>query len=1153
MSTTVLNREVFWRDPAQNSLQNDGVSKVNVTTTLEYELSTFVCEGEYANGLERVLTGYESHLDLPTQPSVWVSGFYGSGKSHLVKILEALWKNVTLPNGQFARDVTNLTPEIKELLAILSRNAARSGGLWSASGMLTESDGQSVRMLILSIVHRAAGLSGNYGRARFRLWLRKRGWEAAVIAAIETEGYDPDSELDEYLVSPIVADAVADLAKSSSRDADMMQESWASQFDRTDISLDDMIDGLTDVLKMQSTDGKSIPLTLIVLDEVQQYIGDSGERTQAVQEAVERIQSSFDSKVLIVATGQAALNSTQNLQKLMGRFTTNVMLSDKDVERVVREVVLRKKNDRVAEVEGVIERVEGEIDRHLSSSKIGPRSEDKQNLVADYPLLPTRSRFWASLLHQLDPSGTSGQLRTQLRVVHSAAVHVADKPLGHVIPADFIYDQLQGSLLQSGELPRDISNLILEQEDGTDDGKLRMRLIQLIFLIERLPTADLNNTGVRATADTLADLLAENLIAGSDDLRRQIPELLKSLEDAGKLIRSSDGSYAIQTGESLKWTRDFQRERTALASSPGSLGEIRSRTLEEAIREQTNKLTKTQGQSRTPRAVTLHFGSETPDASSGSVVIWVRDGWSTTESRVIGDARALGEESPIIQVYIPQRNQQDIQTAIATYEAAKRVLGVRGGSQDTPDGQQAADGIRARMHDSERRFTYLLKDIATEARVYQGGGNEVDGSTLLDKLQTAHNNSLQRLFPQFGVGDHPDWEKVFTRAVAGSADAIATVGHAGDADQHQVVREIRRAIPGGGGTSWASIRKEFQNAPYGWPQDSIDGAIAVLVMAGSVNASRNHKDVRGKDLTRQQANATTLIGEDEVVSTSEKLMARRPFLALYEKQPSDDEVRANAGTLVLDLGDLARRAGGEPPLPLSPIPSYVQELQNKTGNALIKGIAALATQIDADIKIWRERETLIAARLTEWKSVVRLAEHAPHLSGSDDVIAQVEAVRNQRRLLAMPNPVTPISRDLGTMLRQALNERFDRYNGAYEAAISAFKSSDEWVRLNDLQQQALLMSPGLVPATLPAISNDAALANALDHASLVQWDDKIGALASRFDRASADVARLLEPSVQEVALEKPIMRKPIDVENWIKQTREALLRHVNEGHPVRIK
>ena len=90
----MMNRDVFVRNPLEVSIPNDGVAKIGEPKTpqewdvLKFELTNFVCEGEYKRGLETILSTYLRQLDQPTQPAVWVSGFYGSGKSHLVRVLE---------------------------------------------------------------------------------------------------------------------------------------------------------------------------------------------------------------------------------------------------------------------------------------------------------------------------------------------------------------------------------------------------------------------------------------------------------------------------------------------------------------------------------------------------------------------------------------------------------------------------------------------------------------------------------------------------------------------------------------------------------------------------------------------------------------------------------------------------------------------------------------------------------------------------------------------------------------------------------------------------------------------------------------------------------------------------------------------------------
>lgn len=432
----MINREVFYKDPLETTIPNDGVAKIHEPETpedwevLRHELSTFVCEGEYKRGLEVILDTYLKNLGRPTQPAAWVSGFYGSGKSHLVRVLEFLWRDVTFPGGATARGLADLPDDVNDLVRELSTAGRREGGLWSAAGTLGAGAGDSVRLAILGIVFRSAGLPGQYAQGRFVQWLKQSGFYEGVKAGIAAAGRDFRYELQNLYVSPHIARSLLEVYPGfANSEAEARAHLKAQYPSPQDISDEEMLDTMAGVFALRSDSPGKTPCTLLVLDELQQYLGDNADRTLRVQNVVEAVSGRFGGRLLFVATGQSALQATQQLQKLQGRFTVRVSLSDTDVEEVVRKVVLRKAPDKRDVLDRLLEETRGEIDRQLGGTKIAPNREDDGVLVADYPLLPVRRRFWERVLRATDKPGANSQLRAQLRIVLRTVQEIANEIL----------------------------------------------------------------------------------------------------------------------------------------------------------------------------------------------------------------------------------------------------------------------------------------------------------------------------------------------------------------------------------------------------------------------------------------------------------------------------------------------------------------------------------------------------------------------------------------------------------------------------------------------------------------------------------------------------------------------------------------------------
>src|SRR5690606_28113331 len=162
----------------------------------------------------------------------------------------------------------------------------------------------------LNIVFKSAGLPEQYHQARFVLWLHKQGIFDQVKAHVEADGDHWEDELEDLYVSSSIARALLAIDSTLGDDVKQVRQLLREQYPKQQ-----MVDAIHDALAREG----EFRLTLIVLAEVQQYVGSDTEKAHQVQEVVETCckLSKFKSKMLFVATGQSALSGMPNLQRLL--------------------------------------------------------------------------------------------------------------------------------------------------------------------------------------------------------------------------------------------------------------------------------------------------------------------------------------------------------------------------------------------------------------------------------------------------------------------------------------------------------------------------------------------------------------------------------------------------------------------------------------------------------------------------------------------------------------------------------------------------------------------------------------------------------------------------------------------------------------------
>jgi hypothetical protein len=1148
------NRDLYQKDPSTRKLVNEGVATVNDEATaharavLRYELETFVCDGQYEKGLVHILETYLKNIDQAQQPGVWVSGFYGSGKSHLVKMLRALWGDTPFEDGATARGIANLPRNVRDLLHELSTQSKRHGGLHAASGTLGASASGSVRLAILRVIFKSVGLPELYSVARFVLWLKSEKIYETVRALVEQAGLDWQEELDNFYVAEGLHAALVQTKPNLFSSPTSCVETLNNLYPYVnDVSNDEMIKAIRQALTQE---GK-FPLTLIVLDEIQQYIGESSQRSFDVQEAVEACCKNIGGKLLFIGTGQTAVTGTSNLKRLEGRFTVRIELSDADVDAVIRKVILAKNPGVQTPIAGMMQTNLGEISRHLAGTTIGHRQEDIAYFPQDYPILPVRRRFWENTLRILDQTGTDSQLRNQLSMIHKVIQTNLDEPLGHVVPADYLYFDSVDKLLQARILPRKVHEKTMIWIRGSADEQLMARASGLVFLLNKL--GQNKEIGVRATVDAIADLLVTDLAGGSSALRSRLPGLLDHCE----LLMKVGDEYRIQTEESSAWNDEFLGQRNQLANEAHRIESERDDRIRRGFGQLVKRLSLSQGVSKVPRELSLLFDARLPNDANQKIYIWVRDGWSTDENTVRADARQAGNHAPTLFVFIPKRSADDLRRHLIDYKAANSTLEIRG-MPGSAEGKEARAAMETTRSQAEAKINELLRDAFSGARVFQAGGNEILGNDLQEMVLESANNALQRLYPQFYIADHPGWSKVYERAQKGGVDALKAIGDEGEADKNPVCKAILGFIAGG--KKGADIRTHFEASPYGWSRDAVDGGLHTLLVTGAVRAQNEHgQSLDPKDLERKSIGKTSFKVESTTLTAAQRIQIRKVLQKVGINAIPNEESSA-VPSFVKTLQDMAAGAGGEAPKPTLPDTALLNDLRLTTGNEQLLLLYNRRDEFMADIDEWTRLAHQIEGRWPAWLTLERLLAHARDLqeeNGSQTLTiirTQVQAIETGRQLLDDPDLVAPLAANLTQLLRDELNRLDGVYAARHAQGMARLAADANWQGIEPEQQTLLLSVNQLHETARPRVkvqSTGDVLAT-LDALSLATFADRVAALPARLDTVAARAAALLEPEAQFVQLPRRTLKSAVEIDTWAAEVVDQLKSALAKG-PVIIR
>ena len=881
--TTV--REIMKRDIG---VTVEGVVKVFDRAALADEVREYVVTDKIEDELKRIFDTFTQVSETLRRGGasrdvmgMWISGFFGSGKSHFAKVLGYLLQNDQLdgPNGElcidaFAKHLSDSQrgKDVKLRLGEIRLNTQIRTIAFEIKSRQSLTNPNSVGEILLSEFYRDSGLAENFVVARIERRLQQKGQLEKLAETFEAvhgvAWRSADGRDDLMTVRRRLSKVLPMVDSTEYPDEKSAHDALNVMFRHEKITAEGIADELVAWVDAQKTTGGKTQHLVVVVDEIGTFIGDSNERIGELNSLAEMIGNKGKGKVWLIVTSQQDLEKVvdrTNFQpalvgRLSARFDLKPHLISDEINKVVSERILKKRPAQEAGLKALYAKHEGFI-AALADIKASRRLAgiSERTFIDAYPLLPHQIRLAQDIFEALSGFRISGGVRSMIAVVMEALQDLADRPLGVLVSFDQVFDAVENDLLSQEYLGASGVRAIYESDDRLPDMPVESsRVLKVLWLLQRI-------TWAPRVPETLAKLLVRDLTMEIAPLRAQVESTLNALQEAGYVARDE------ATGE---WKFLNELERTIEQAiqemvRPGgaksiSIAAVR-RTAQQLCKDEvvTRKklanFTVTHGVTRVPFSFGVHLDREVVETGAELEVAFtspLAPGRKQEVEEVRRQNQAGGPKGKI--VWWVADAPENLESRFKRYVALVKVTGdkrfIEDGSADTQD------ALSEKRKERDELKTGLVRDIERSflAGMLFHGGQEVvlEGiSDLKDPLMNALTTVIPNVYPRFAIADRPfDFVKCLKallspanselHKVAPDLNLFDTQGSLQRestlvAQVLEVLQDLRDEDASTDGARLLDAKddkgfKGFVRAPFGWPDELVRLVLAACLRAGAV-------------------------------------------------------------------------------------------------------------------------------------------------------------------------------------------------------------------------------------------------------------------------------------------------------------------------------
>ena len=891
----------------------NGVIKVMQTDdeNRQQELEEYVITRELRKHFSSFYDHYEQGIDGSTDKmGVWISGFFGSGKSHFLKILSYLLANEVVGGKRaidYFADKQNIETISYEMMRRISKTPTEVILFNIDAKSPMGKDEAAILRVFTKVFYEHCGYYGDDMKvASFERFLDRQGKLDAfkdAFLAINTEDWSTAREAFAFWEDDIV-DALTQVTDISEQAA----RNWFNGEETAQLSIDRFA---REVQEYVQSKGDDFHLVFLV-DEIGQYIGDNSGLMLNLQTVVEELGSKCHGKVWVIVTSQEDIDSVTHVKgndfsKIQGRFNTRLSLSSASVDEVIKRRILAKTDTAETLLRLMYQQHQAAM-RNLFTFAQGTVSDLKgysgdDEFVEAYPFVPYQFKLLQDVLVQVRKHGSSGKHlsggeRSMLSAFQEAAQKYKAQDENHFVPFYAFYDTVHTFL--DGAVRRVIDRADRAAQAGDGLKPQDVDVLKLLFLIRYVE-------GVPSNIENLSTLMITSLHADKIAMRQHLQESLDRLVYENYVSRNGE-TYLFLTDEEQDINREIRQTMVDDNEVIHMIGQMVFADLYPGNKFRYRNRYDFAYDRMVDHAV---IGQPSSDIRLRLITLASDINESDADAHFILQSRAGNEAIAYLSTRIDYYHELEEVKRIEKYIKQRNV------AQLPETIRKIIQGKQSEAKEREKTAMLLLKEAIVKGTFYIAGERlTMRTANAKEALDEALTILVESVYGKLNYVDTFAQNDADIQRILNSSEtqelmqglAVPNARAVEEIDQYLTIRSRQNMQ-----VTMADLQKRYQTAPYGWREVDVAAVIAAMLRAQKIQLVYSGtplmpNDRKIVDCMRKRTETERTIVRLKV-SVSEELLkkARKLAIELFSTMDIKSDEENLCGQIAALLGDLKKK------------------------------------------------------------------------------------------------------------------------------------------------------------------------------------------------------------------------------------------------------